>query len=319
MKRPVLLSFAAFALSACIGHVEDSDASSEEVTATSYVRALDYWKAPADQNAWGAMLKKIDGEFNNVCGDTFCGGDYSNLTSLGLDCSVTSARGSLHECVWSFTGSSTLVNGGTGTVEASVASFQCRVAPKTSARALLTLLGATDAASAGNPSIRRVLPGTTVTLYDVLGDCFQHPIGDTPISQGTGTTYSLAPDSPAVDQDAYFSAEQTLQGNFNDVCGDTFCEGDYSNLQALRLSCSVRATTGTLRSCKWLFGGSYNDLDSKTGAITVHPKAAKCTLPVTGTANALTTFLLAPGATPAIQRVLPGSTKSAYDDLANCL
>ncbi len=319
MRRSAFLVFSAFALSACIAPVETSDTNAEEVTATSYSFVSDYWKTSADQNAWRAALQKMDGEFNNICGDTFCGGDYSNLTSLGFSCSATTARGAIHECVWSFTGSSTLVNGGTGTVEASVASFQCRIAPKTSARALLNLLGATDAASGGNESIRRVLPGTSQTLYDILGDCFQHPIGDTPISQGTGTAYSEAQDSPAVDQGAFFAAEQTLQSNFNDVCGDTFCEGDYSNLQALRLSCSVRSSTGTLRSCKWLFGGSYNDVNAKTGALTVHPKAAKCTLPVTGAANALTSVILATGTSPAIRRPLPGSTKSAYDDIVGCL
>src|SRR4051812_24691786 len=101
------LPFAALVitLSACAGQVGGGvDESADDVTHTTYVDAQEYWKSPADQSAWLAMMRKIESEFNDVCGDTFCGGDYSNLTSLGFTCSVTSARGSVHECVWAFTG-----------------------------------------------------------------------------------------------------------------------------------------------------------------------------------------------------------------------
>jgi hypothetical protein len=315
MLRKISLSLAALALCACGEQSSDPAHASADATATVYVDVADYWKQPADQTAWRAMLDKIDLEFNNVCGDTFCGGDYSNLTSLGFTCSVSSIRGAVHECVWTFTGSSHLVNAGTGTVTASVASFQCRVAPSTSARALLNLLGP----SGGDPSIRRVLPGTTQTLYDVLGDCFQHPIGASPITSGTGSTYGDAPDVPGTNQDQWFAAEDALQAGFDAVCGDTFCEGDYSNLQALRFACSVRNTTGTLRQCKWLFGGSYNTLDSATGAITVDAKGYKCIVPVKGNVNDLSAALTAAGDTSAIDRTLPGTTGSAYDALLGCL
>ena len=270
MHRPLRLfpfGLAVLVLASCTTSTGDDVSTSADVTATTYVDALDYWKTGPDQSAWLAMQRKIEDEFNGVCGDTFCGGDYSNLTSLGFTCSVTSLRGSVHECLWTFTGSSHLVKASTGTVQASIASFQCRVAPKTSARALLNLLGPTGS----DPSIRRILPGTTQSLYDVIGDCFQHPIGATPIATGTGTTYSEAMDSAGTDAGLFYDAEGALKSGFDAVCGDTFCEGDYSNMQALRLACSARATTGTLRDCKWLFGGSYNTLDAATGAITVHP------------------------------------------------
>jgi hypothetical protein len=317
------LPFAALSLvvlAGCSSGGGDASATSEdEVTNTTYVDIGDYWKNEGDQNAWFALRQQLTHEFDNVCGDTFCGGDYSNLTSLGFTCAVTSARGSVHECVWTFGGSSHLVNGGTGTVEASVATFQCRVAPKTSARALLTTLSAKGAET----SLHRTLPGSTQSLYDVIGDCFQHPVGASPISQGTGTTYVDAIDSydAGTDVDAFFNAGDALRAGFDNVCGDTFCEGDYGNLEALRLACSVRGTTGTLRSCKWLFAGSYNDVDSKSGAITVHAKTYQCALPVRGTANQLSSALNAPSVNgdDAIHRVLPGSTKSAYDVLVNCL
>jgi hypothetical protein len=294
-----------------------ADTAADEIKKTTYVDAGDYWRTEADQNAWFALRQKLVHEFDNVCGDTFCGGDYSNLTSLGFTCAVSSVRGAVHECVWTFAGSSHLVNAATGTVNATVATFHCRVAPKTSARALLATLGGEGAAK--DDAIHRTLPGSTQSLYDVLGDCFQHPVGATPISQGTGTTYVDAIDSydAGTNVDAFFDASQALRAGFDNVCGDTFCGGDYTNLESLRLACSVRGTTGTIRSCKWFLAGS----DSTTGAITVHPKTYQCMLPARGTANDLSSVLNAPSPNgdEMLRRPLPGSTKSAYDVLTTCL
>lgn len=315
MSRSLGVAFALVVLPACVANTDEPSQLSADATATTYVEALDYWKAPGDRAAWQAMIKKVEHEFDDVCGDTFCGGDYSNLTSLGFTCSVTSQRGSTHECVWTFAGSSHLVKASTGTVAASVASFQCRIELKSSARALLTLLGQ----AGGDPSIRRVLPGTTQSLYDVVGDCFQHPVGASPVSQGLGTTYSDAADATGTDQGAYYDAEGALRASFDARCGDTFCSGAYPNLSALRLACSARATTGTLKECKWLIEGSYQTIEPSTGAITVHPKSSRCILPVKGSVTQLITTLNAPSAVPPIDRPLPGTTKSAYDALLGCL
>src|SRR3954470_20626402 len=44
----------------------------------------------------------------------------------------------------------------------------------------------------------------------------------------------------------WLDLRRTLDQNFDEVCGDTFCEGDYSNLQALRFRCSINTTNGVL-------------------------------------------------------------------------
>jgi hypothetical protein len=294
---------------------DDAGTSEDGLTKTTYVDALDFWKTPEDQTAWLDVRRNLTDEFDRVCGDTFCSGDYSNLTSIDFTCGVSSIRGSVRDCVWTFTGSSHLVSGSTGTVRASIASFQCRFAPKTTLRGLRTLL----AKEGQGRAIDRTLPGSTTSLYDVLGDCFQHPIGATPIDAGTGATYVDALDARGTDQGLWMDATNALRADFDGVCGDTFCGGDYANLQALRFVCSVRDTTGTLRDCKWLFGGSYSLVDPKTGAVSVQARSWRCSVPATGKANDLATMLLAPGATKPIDRVLPGGGKSAYDVLAGCL
>lgn len=313
--RALLLGLGTSVLVACGGGgndgVENASDGEEDVTSTTYVDSLDYWHTAADQDAWLAMRREMDAEFDAVCGDTFCGGDYANLTSLGFTCGVSSVRGRVHECVWDFTGTSHLVFGQTGTVQTSIASFQCRFTAATSARALLEGLGAAP------DVLHRTIPGTTTTLYDVIAACFQHPIGASPISQGTGTPYGDAADATGTDQGQYYDAERALKAGFDQLCPDTFCEGDFANLQALRLACSARATTGTLRECKWLFGGSYDTVDPKTGAVTVHTASHACRLPVRGATTALTSLLVS--APSAIDATLPGSTLSARDVLGTCL
>jgi hypothetical protein len=45
------------------------------------------------------------------------------------------------------------------------------------------------------------------------------------------------------DINAWYSITSQLRKNFDDVCGDTFCEGDYSNIESLDYRCSVDRTT----------------------------------------------------------------------------
>jgi hypothetical protein len=48
--------------------------------------------------------------------------------------------------------------------------------------------------------------------------------------------------------DRFFALEGRLQHGFDAICGDTFCEGEYSDIRALRLRCSVDAVRGTVMS-----------------------------------------------------------------------
>jgi hypothetical protein len=298
---PIFLSVCALG---CAFQSSDSTEESESEVGTVYVSADTYLKSAQDSAGWAAAKANIDGEFDNVCGDTFCSGDYSNLTSMGLVCAVSSARGIIKDCAWTFVGSSHLVNGATGTVQASIASFQCHFKPSGGVKALSTRLQ-------GNDAIRQTLPGVNRSIYDVLGDCFQNPIGATPIDFADGP-YVDAPDSSAVDQDRWFDAARGVRNAFDSTHAD-------ANVHALRFVCSVRSTTGTIRSCKWLFGGATSKVDSKSGAVVITATSDRCTVPATGKANDLTVGLTASGPTPILDRTLPGSTKTLNDVLASCL
>lgn len=294
-------------LSGCSAAVSSSESTEDDLSQTTYVGTSAYFKTAKDQLAWAAVKDKIRREFDNVCGDTFCSGDYSNLTSMDFVCSVTSARGSIQECAWVFTGSSHLVNSSTGTIQASVASFQCRFHPTTSARTLLnTLYNAKEA-------IRVTLPGENRSIYDVLGDCFQNPIGATPLTFGTGNTYVDALDAQTTNQDQWIGMWGSLASDFASECANGLCKG--RDIRHLRFVCSVRDTTNTLRSCKWLFADASMNVDAKTGALGITSTPYRCTIPATGKANDLSALLTQ---SDPIDRTLPGQTTSARDALVKC-
>ena len=305
------LLFAGVALlTACA--VSGGDAQVEEASgATQYVNIMDF--ATTDQGAWYDLVGKLNGEFDQVCGDTFCEGDFANLTPLTFSCSVTSKAGQVKDCAWTFAGSYAFADPKSAALRVNAPTFQCHVAPKTTAAKLIALLaGSADA-------LHETLPGTTGSIYDALVDCFQHPLGGTPFSPDTTPgTY--------VDSDAYYTsaagqtkwaaAKAALVKGFDNICGDTFCGSDYGDLHALQLACSVTKSSGNVKGCTWIFGGSVTNI-TRTGAVAPTSKTFACPVPMHGTMAQLVTALTAPG--DAIRQPLPGMPTSAYDALSGCL
>lgn len=119
------------------------------------------------------------------------------------------------------------------------------------------------------------------------------------------------------EQNRWFALQQGLLQGFNDVCGDTFCEGDFSNLQAMSFRCSV-SRAGQLKSCLWLLAGSYESVTPSTGNIRPTAKFFACKIPVQGTPAAFMDALLA-GTDGPLRQPLPGSTQTIYDVIGGCL
>src|SRR4051812_34683592 len=94
---PALVSLSLLA-AGCAVAADDSQV--DDATATTYVEARSFWQTQAERDAWSATIAHLESDFDNICGDTFCGGDYANLTSLGLTCAVSSKVGQVHDCVW---------------------------------------------------------------------------------------------------------------------------------------------------------------------------------------------------------------------------
>ncbi|HEU4665334.1 MAG TPA: hypothetical protein VFS55_14995, partial [Dokdonella sp.] len=80
--------------------------------------------------------------------------------------------------------------------------------------------------------------------------------------------------------EAWYSLRARLASAFDDVCGDTFCEGDFSNITPLRFQCSVQHGSGRIGGCVWSFAASNEDIDPATGGMEVQQPSWQCPIPV---------------------------------------
>ena len=95
---------------------------------------------------------------------------------------------------------------------------------------------------------------------------------------------------------------------------------DSPNLEPLRLRCSLNTATQVLKSCTYVFAGSYETVNPATGTIKVNAKTFSCHISVTGIKlSDFETTLTAAGTTPPLQRTLPGKTESIYSSLIGCI
>lgn len=118
--------------------------------------------------------------------------------------------------------------------------------------------------------------------------------------------------------EAWYALTSQLRSNFDDICGDTFCEGDYSNIESLRLRCSVEDSSGRIGRCLWIFAGSYEDIDADTGRISVNAHVWRCRLPL-APHTTIDGLLSALAGNSPLQTPLPGTQTSIYDGLGDCL
>jgi hypothetical protein len=120
--------------------------------------------------------------------------------------------------------------------------------------------------------------------------------------------------------DGWYALTATLRRNFDDVCGDTFCEGDYSNYESLGFRCSVEQGSGIVGSCVWMFAASIDEIAPETGQIRVQWRNWRCRAPLARrtTAIELLDTLTAAGPDP-LHAALPRTTTSLYDGLVDCL
>ncbi|MEE5092039.1 hypothetical protein V2H26_18925, partial [Xanthomonas euvesicatoria] len=95
-------------------------------------------------------------------------------------------------------------------------------------------------------------------------------------------TFVDAVDWPANGEgwEAFIDLEQRLDRDFDNICGDTFCGGDFSDYQPLRFRCSVHRVTGVVRSCIWTFGASEVSVDPRSGYLRSDSRVWRCTAPL---------------------------------------
>lgn len=121
-------------------------------------------------------IRGLSRQFYFVCPDTFCEGDYGNLTPMSFTCALQVPEDRVKNCSWAFTGTFSEVDPGNGEIATETATYQCTVDVETDLGTFLKFLA--YAADPGPPYGARglwdaIIPGTIDrTMWKVLADCF---------------------------------------------------------------------------------------------------------------------------------------------------
>jgi hypothetical protein len=118
--------------------------------------------------------------------------------------------------------------------------------------------------------------------------------------------------------EAWYGITARLRRQFDEICGDTFCEGDYSNLQPLRFQCSVEERSRRIGACVWSFAGSQESIDPATGGIAVQPGFWQCRIPLMPQTS-MDRLLVALDSPQPLYARLPGTDRTVLDGLIECL
>jgi hypothetical protein len=298
------------ALSGCAATSEEAVAQSEDGL-TSYGELFTTLEG-ADLDRWYTLRSALITGFDRVCGDTICSGDYSNLATVSLTCSSTSAQRRMKDCTWVLGGSIDYVDGTTGQITSDARVFTCKIPVAGTAPTLLRALEA-----AGDDALHAPIPGTGKSFYDGLVGCFSGVMGGPPPAAPETTQYRDLGDwlVESADGAGWAQTTRNLVESFDQVCGDTFCEGEYPDITALRFVCSMKVDTQQVSHCSWSFAAADTWVGAR-GAITANVSTRRCDVAIDASAGDLAMALSCPDP---LQAALPGQTTSIYDALIGCL
>jgi hypothetical protein len=300
-----------FALAACQkGTAATSNESAvENLTSASHRDLLEVLRTPAQVEAYQTLRARLADEFDQICGDTFCGGDFGDLAPVQFACSATEDAADVRECLWTFGGSLGTVDAATGAVDVTAKTFSCRVPVGAGAAAFLATLGTS------RDPLHEALPGSGASIWDALSDCLNE-VGPLPV-ETEGPFVDLVEGAASEDElFRFFDASRALARGFDVACGDTFCEGEFSSIEPLSLRCSVDPSSGRLGGCTWAFAAAGTPEVASDGAVSAAQATFACRLPVAGTAGELIDALGA--ASDPLFVTLPGGDRSVNDVLSDC-
>ncbi|WP_315390138.1 hypothetical protein [uncultured Stenotrophomonas sp.] len=124
--------------------------------------------------------------------------------------------------------------------------------------------------------------------------------------------------TPQANWNAFRDLRRRLENAFDDVCPDTFCEGEYSDYEPMKLRCSVELATGRVNGCAWAFAASELQVDPATGALLHQQPTWLCRIPIGGRTSVASLLASLDGPQPLFQS-LPGTRLTVFDALADCL
>lgn len=309
--------YVAFAVVFLVGGMACRSLTSRDVgTAETELRA-DYADlfsvlGPDDLERWVGVRTKLRAGLDRACTNAPCGG-YSNLTTVQIVCSASLARHTMRECAWVVGGSADAIDGATGAHLGEAHAITCTVPLNPTTSAFLDAL-----ASAGDAALDAPLPGAGHSLHEAIASCLGSADAGIVPSPDPKSDFVALDDLLAAgtkEGDAWRSVGRGLRASFDDACGDTFCEGDYGDITALRLACAADRRTAEVHACTWSFAMTTTDIAADG---TIHPATATRACPVTVDAPASALVAALSGDDP-LRAPLPGRATSLNDALGGCL
>lgn len=261
---------------------------------------------PIQHDAWDALRARLFAQFDDICGDTFCEGDWSNLEPLDLTCSATATQGKVRECVWTFAASDELVEASGGAIQTSIPFFTCRVRPNVHASKLVEALR--------DDPLYTPLPGLGSSLYDAIGECFESASGAIELDgDGLDGVYGNARDG--LDEttiDAWYAMTSALRTAYAEDFGS-----EAGAPEALRFVCSEDTYAHEIGDCSWSFADA-EVTRRKNGLHRVKEQRHVCTFRPEASPFELATALTAEGDLGPLDRPIPGGDVTMRDVLEDC-
>jgi hypothetical protein len=124
--------------------------------------------------------------------------------------------------------------------------------------------------------------------------------------------------TPQANWAAFRDLRHRLENAFDDVCPDTFCEGEYSDYEPMKLRCSVELASGRVNACGWAFAASEIEVDPGNGALLHRQPTWLCRFPLGARTSVGALLASLEGPQPLFQS-LPGTGQTLFDTLADCL
>lgn len=295
-----------------ISSTEVAEASTETAQRPASKLYRDVLEVLHDRDQYERYLEfreRLAGRFKDICGDTFCGGDYADLAPTGLTCSASGDGATIKECLWAFGGSQAIVDGATGSVRVRATTFACTIPVRARATSFVTAM------SASADPLYEIIPGHDRAFVDGLYTCLE---ASAPLPEAPPGRYVDAIEGASDEELVRFiEVRSALTSRFDETCDGTFCRGEYPAITPLNLRCSLDQQTGEIGACTWAFSAASPRVDTASGAVIARQQTFTCPLPVHGP---FVDFLATLGsAEDPLNQPLPHSTLSINDALASCL
>lgn len=169
-------------------------------------------------------------------------------------------------------------------------------------------------------NMRTIVNSAACCGIALLGVCFMpsaRSAGPSPATAAYVDMYEYLPTWQQ--QNAWLDIQYRLKRDFDAVCADTFCSGEYTNIEALRYRCSVNRSTGVIGECIWTFAASDESIDPGTGKVVVQPRIWQCRAPLAPSIRAEELIQALGNTSQPLSKPLPHSNETLQYALIDCL